>query len=153
MLKIGDKAPLFEATNHEGDVVKLADLLAKGLRVVLYFYPKDNTPGCTAEACSLRDAHTELVKRGFVILGVSPDSEASHVKFRDKQNIPFTLLTDPAHELAKAYFSYGPKKFMGREYNGILRQTFVIEPSGTVEKIFAKVETKNHAEQILKSYE
>lgn len=149
-LKQGDIAPDFTAKDQNGNDIALGSL--RGKRVILYFYPKDNTPGCTAEACSLRDGKSELEKMGFVIIGVSPDGEKSHQKFIEKHNINFTLISDPDHTVALAYGVWGPKKFMGREYEGILRTTFIIDENGTIEKIFDKVDTKRHFEQIADSY-
>ncbi len=149
-LKPGDIAPAFTAKDQDGNEITLSGL--KGKRIILYFYPKDNTSGCTAEACSLRDGKSELEKMGFKIIGVSPDSEKSHQKFIEKQNLNFTLLSDPDHAVALAYGVWGPKKFMGREYEGILRTTFIIDTDGKIEKIFDKVDTKRHFEQIADSY-
>ena len=153
MLKAGDKAPEFKAEDQNGQTVSLSGILAGGKKVILYFYPKDNTPGCTAEACSLRDGYSELLKRGFVVLGVSGDSEASHRKFIEKHELPFTLLVDADHKIAEAYGTWGEKKFMGRTYMGMIRTTFIIGTDGVIEKVFEKVDTKNHFEQILESYE
>lgn len=153
MLKAGDKAPDFTATDQDGNTVSLSGILADGKRVILYFYPKDNTPGCTAEACSLRDGYTELVKMGFVVLGVSGDSAASHRKFIEKHQLPFTLLVDGDHKVAEAYGTWGEKKFMGRTYMGMIRTTFIIGEDGVIEKVFEKVNTKDHFGQILESYE
>lgn len=153
MLKAGDKAPEFTALDQNGNSVSLAAVLAEGKKVILYFYPKDNTPGCTAEACSLRDGYSELLKKGFVVLGVSGDSEASHRKFIEKHQLPFTLLVDADHKIAEAYGTWGEKKFMGRTYMGMIRTTFIIGTDGVIEKVFEKVDTKNHFEQILKAYE
>ena len=153
MLTAGDKAPEFTAENQEGNIVSLAGLLAEGKKVILYFYPKDNTPGCTAEACSLRDGYSELLKRGFTVLGVSGDSAASHRKFIEKHQLPFTLLVDADHKIAEAYGTWGEKKFMGRTYMGMLRTTFIIGTDGVIEKVFEKVNTKDHFGQILESYE
>lgn len=127
-------------------------MLGQNKKIILYFYPKDNTPGCTAQACSLRDGYAQLVREGFVVIGVSPDSAESHQKFIEKKSLPFTLLSDADHTVAKAYGTWGLKKFMGREYMGILRNTFIINPEGIIEKIFDKVDTKDHFNQILKSY-
>ncbi len=149
-LKPGDIAPAFTAKDQDGNEITLSGL--KDKRIILYFYPKDNTSGCTAEACSLRDGKSELEKMGFKIIGVSPDSEKSHQKFIEKQNLNFTLLSDPDHAVALAYGVWGPKKFMGREYEGILRTTFIIDADGKIEKIFDKVDTKRHFEQIADSY-
>lgn len=149
-LKPGDTAPAFAAKDQNGNEITLESL--HGKRVILYFYPKDNTPGCTAEACSLRDGKSELEKMGFEIIGVSPDSEISHQKFIEKHNLNFTLISDTDHSVASAYGVWGPKKFMGREYVGMIRTTFVIDENGKIEKVFDKVETKRHFEQIANSY-
>ena len=149
-LKPGDIAPEFTAKDQNGNDITLANL--HGKRIILYFYPKDNTSGCTAEACSLRDGKSELEKMGFIIIGVSPDSEKSHQKFIDKHSLNFTLISDPDHTVASLYGAWGPKKFMGREYEGIIRTTFIIDENGTIEKIFDKVDTKQHFEQIADSY-
>ena len=150
-LKEGDKAPAINGVDENGNSVKLSNY--KGKKLILYFYPKDNTPGCTAESCNLRDNFSLLKKKGFEILGVSPDSEKSHLKFIDKYELPFTLLADTEKEVSKAYGTYGKKKFMGKEYMGIIRTTFVIDEKGKIDRIFDKVKTKTHAEQILESYE
>ncbi len=146
-LKAGDKAPAFKAKDGDGNEVTLKDL--KGSKVVLYFYPKDDTPGCTKEACNLRDNHSLLKKKGYVVLGVSADSEKSHQKFRTKYKLPFTLLSDPDHKLIKAYDVWGEKKFMGRVYEGLVRTTFVINEKGFIEKVITKVKTADHTAQIL----
>lgn len=149
-LRPGDKAPDFSANDMNDNKLSLADFA--GRRLILYFYPKDNTPGCTAQACSLRDGRRELEKAGFTIVGISPDSPASHQKFAQKHGLDFTLLSDPDKTIAKAYGVWGLKKFMGRETMGILRTTFVIDADGRIEKIFDKVNTKAHFEQIADSY-
>lgn len=148
-LKEGDKAPDFKGLTTSGREVSLSDYVDK--KLVLYFYPKDNTSGCTAEACSLRDGYAELKAAGFEVLGVSPDSVASHKKFTEKQSLPFELLSDGDHTIAEAYGCWGLKKFMGREYMGMLRTTFVIS-GGNIERIFDKVKTKEHFIQITDSY-
>ncbi|MCW5923630.1 MAG: thioredoxin-dependent thiol peroxidase [Saprospiraceae bacterium] len=148
-LKEGDAAPDFSASNEKGQTVRLSDY--KGKKLVLYFYPKDDTPGCTAEACSLRDGYGAFQARGYEILGVSPDSVKKHVKFQEKYNLPFGLLADEDHAVAEAYGVWGPKKFMGRTYDGIHRTTFVIDETGKIERIIAKVDTGNHAEQLLQA--
>lgn len=148
-LKPGDAAPHFTATDQRGNVISLESL--KGKKVVLYFYPKDDTPGCTAEACNLRDNHTELIKQGYVVIGVSPDPVKSHVKFTEKYELPFSLLPDPEKNIIQSYGVWGPKKFMGKSYDGVYRSTFVIDENGTIEKVFTQVDTKNHTEQILNS--
>lgn len=152
MLNINDKAPDFSSIDSNGNTLTLSGLLQDCDRLVLYFYPKDSTPGCTAEACSLRDGYGDLLKHNFKVAGVSPDSAASHNKFIAKQNLPFVLIVDTDHQLAVKYDAWGLKKFMGREYMGILRKTYVINKEGIVERIFDKVETKNHFNQILNSY-
>jgi len=149
-LKEGDMAPGFSATDQHGKEIKLSDYAGK--KVILYFYPKDNTPGCNAEACNLRDNHNDLNTRGFEVIGVSADNLASHVKFTDKFGLPFRLIPDTEKEIIKAYGVWGPKKFMGKEYDGIHRTTFIIDEAGKIEKIFAKVKTKEHTKQILESF-
>ena len=146
-LKEGDPAPGFSATDQYGKEIKLSDY--SGKKLILYFYPKDNTPGCTAEACNLRDHHDVLDTKGFEVIGVSADSLDSHVKFTDKFGLPFRLIPDTGKEIINAYDVWGPKKFMGREYDGIHRTTFVIDEKGIIEKIFTKVNTKGHTQQIL----
>ena len=148
-LKPGDAAPLFSATDQHGNMISLESL--KGKKIVLYFYPKDDTPGCTAEACNLRDNHSELIKQGYVVLGVSPDPLKSHVKFSEKYELPFSLLPDPDKNIIQAYGVWGPKKFMGKSYDGVFRTTFVIDENGMIEKLFTQVDTKNHTDQILYS--
>lgn len=149
-LKEGDKAPDFKGVIENGSEVKLSDY--KGKKLVLYFYPKDNTPGCTAQACNLTENQSVLKEAGFEILGVSADTEKKHQNFIAKYDIGFPLLADTEMETIKAYQVWGPKKFMGREYDGIHRTTFVINEEGTIEKVFTKVKTKDHANQILESY-
>lgn len=150
-LKTGDIAPGFEFKNSNGLVTKLDSF--KGKRLILYFYPKDNTPGCTAEACNLRDNYEALLKKGFEIIGVSADSEKSHSNFIAKYQLPFPLIADTEKEILKAYGVWGEKKMMGRTYMGINRTTFVIDEKGVIEKVFTKVKTKVHTEQILEEYE
>ena len=147
-LKKGDNAPVFEGINQNGASVQLDHF--KGKKVVLYFYPKDDTPGCTAEACNLRDNFEQLNKNGYEILGVSPDSEKSHQKFIEKYKLPFNLLADTDHKIANAFGVYGKKKFMGKEYMGINRTTFIIDEKGVIEEVISKVDTKNHNSQIIK---
>ena len=147
-LKEGDFAPPFEGKDQHGNLISLKNYFGK--TVVLYFYPKDDTPGCTAEACNLRDHHTELLDRGFSVIGVSPDSEKSHNKFADKYNLPFPLIADTEKEILQAYGVWGEKNMYGRKYMGVHRKTFVIDGTGKILKIFTKVDTKNHTEQILK---
>ena len=140
---------MFSSVDQNGKNVSLADF--KGKKVVLYFYPKDDTPGCTKEACNLRDHHQILLDKGINVVGVSADNDAKHKKFAEKYDLPFSLLPDTEKEIINAYGVWGPKKFMGREYEGIHRKTFVIDEEGNIEKIFNKVDTKAHAEQILES--
>jgi thioredoxin-dependent peroxiredoxin len=150
MLKEGSKAPAFSTTDGDGNKVNLKDY--RGEKVVLYFYPKDDTPGCTKEACSFRDSFSDFKKRGIKVLGVSPDNEASHKKFANKFKLPFTLLTDPEHKIADSYQVYGEKKFMGRTYMGVLRTTFLIDEQGKIKKIFNKVKPDEHAEEVLDAF-
>ena len=151
MLKEGSGAPQFSTTDANGDTVSLKDL--RGEKVVLYFYPKDDTPGCTKEACSFRDAFSKFKKRGIRVLGVSPDNENSHKKFTAKYKLPFTLLADIDHSIADAYGAYGEKKFMGRTYMGVLRTTFLIDEKGKIKKIFSKVKPDEHANEVLEAFE
>ncbi|MBW4443918.1 MAG: thioredoxin-dependent thiol peroxidase [Plectolyngbya sp. WJT66-NPBG17] len=146
-LNIGDRAPDFSLPDTQGNLVNLADL--KGKRVVLYFYPRDNTPGCTKEACGFRDTYDQYQAQDVVLLGVSTDDAKSHEKFVKKYDLPFPLLCDEGGKVAETYESYGLKKFMGKEYLGITRNTFVISPDGTIEKIYRKVKPDLHATQIL----
>ena len=149
-LQIGDKAPNFTALNENGNPVSLTDYTGK--KVILYFYPKDMTPGCTAESCNLGENYTLLKEKGFEIIGVSPDPAKRHLKFIEKYNLPFTLLADEDRTVLEAYNVWGLKKFMGKEYDGVHRTTFVIDEKGIIEKIFLKVKTKDHTNQILESY-
>lgn len=146
-LKSGEKAPEIKAKDHEGNDVKLSEL--RGRKVILFFYPKADTPGCTAEACNLRDNYKELSDKGFEIIGVSADDENKQKKFADKYNFPYPLIPDTDKKVITDYGVWGPKKFMGRSYEGILRTTFVIDEEGKIEKIIDKVKTKDHAQQIL----
>jgi thioredoxin-dependent peroxiredoxin len=146
-LKVGNKAPAFTANDQDGQPVKLSDL--KGKKVVLYFYPKDMTPGCTAEACNLRDNYKLLLKQGYEVLGVSTDSEKLHKKFIEKEKLPFRLLSDPDKKLHNLFGTWGEKSMYGRKYMGTLRMTFVIDEQGVIEEIIEKVDTKNHTDQIL----
>jgi thioredoxin-dependent peroxiredoxin len=146
-LQIGDPAPDFSLPDATGNQVSLADL--RGKRVVLYFYPRDNTPGCTKEACAFRDTYSQFEAKDTVVLGVSTDDAKSHQKFITKFDLPFPLLIDEGGTVATAYNSYGLKKFMGKEYMGISRNTFVIAPDGTIEQIYQKVKPEGHPEQIL----
>jgi peroxiredoxin Q/BCP len=151
MLKKGSVAPAFTAKDGNGDTVKLKDL--RGQRVALYFYPKDDTPGCTKEACSFRDAFSDFKKRGVKVLGVSVDSEASHKKFATKYKLPFTLVSDPDHSIADSYGVYGEKKFMGRTYMGVKRMTFLIDEKGRIKKVFEKVKPEEHAQEVLDAFD
>lgn len=145
-LQVGDTAPDFALPDAAGNLVKLADF--RGQRVVLYFYPRDNTPGCTKEACGFRDAYPSYQDKA-VVLGISTDDAKSHAKFAAKFDLPFALLIDQGGEVASRYESYGLKKFMGKEYMGISRSTFVIGPQGTLEKIYRKVKPETHANEVL----
>jgi peroxiredoxin Q/BCP len=147
MIEEGKKAPAFSLKNHAGKTVKLTDFA--GQYVVLYFYPKDDTPGCTAEACEFRDGYEKLKKAGAVVLGVSPDSEARHAKFREKYSLPFDLLADVDHAVAEKYGAWGEKRLYGRKYQGIIRSTFLIGPDGKVKKVWPMVKVKGHADEVL----
>ena len=147
MLKPGDKAPDFEARDENGNKVKLSDF--KGKNVVLYFYPKDMTPGCTVEACDFRDNFSVLKKKGAVVLGVSKDPAPSHQKFKTKYELPFPLLADEEAEVIKAYGAWGKRSLYGREFMGILRSTFVIGPDGKIKAAFPKVKVQGHVEEVL----
>jgi peroxiredoxin Q/BCP len=147
----GMPAPQFEGTDQNGNVIKLNSF--RGKKIVLYFYPKDNTPGCTAEACSLRDNYNELLKKGFVVIGISPDSIKSHEKFSEKYELPFPLISDPEKKIMMAYGAYGEKMMYGKKVTGVLRTTFIIDGDGKIEKVIKKVDTKEHAPQIFKLYE
>ena len=151
MPKEGSVAPNFTAKDANGETVRLKDL--RGQKVVLYFYPKDDTPGCTKEACAFRDAFADFKKREIKVLGVSVDSEASHKKFAAKYKLPFTLLADPDHSIADAYGVYGEKKFMGRTYLGVKRVTFLIDEKGKVKKVFEKVKPEEHAKDVLEAFQ
>jgi len=148
-LKVGDQAPNFSGVNEKGETISLADFAGK--KLILFFYPKDNTPGCTAAACNLRDNYAELQAKGFELLGVSPDSAKKHENFIKKFDFPFSLLADTEKETIKTFGLWGLKKFMGREYEGVHRTTFLIDEAGKISEIFAKVKTKTHAEQIFDS--
>ena len=146
-LKVGDDAPYFEGTDQNGQKISIDDF--PGQKIVLYFYPRDNTPGCTAQACNLRDNISQLQDRQYVVIGVSADSVKSHKKFQDKFNLPFPLIADTDKKIIEAYGVWGPKKFMGRTFDGIHRITFLIDESRKIEKIIDSVKTKNHTAQIL----
>ena len=146
-LKVGDKAPDFKGIDQNGKSISLEDY--KGKKVILYFYPKDNTPGCTDEACSLRDGYPDLLKEGYDVVGVSADSAKSHLGFAGKHNLPFRLLADENKKTIQDYGAWGEKKMYGKSYDGIIRTTFVISEDGKIEKIIDKVKTKDHAKQVL----
>ena len=147
-LKIGDRAPIINSTDQNGELINLEQF--KGKKIVLYFYPKDMTPGCTVQSCNLRDNHEVLIGKGYVVLGCSVDSPARHIKFIEKYDLPFSLISDEDKKVVKDYGVWGVKKFMGKEYLGISRITFIINEIGIIEDIIAKVDTKKHASQILK---
>jgi len=147
----GKPAPLFEGKDQNGNTITLGKFLGK--KVILYFYPKDNTPGCTAEACSLRDNYKELIDKGFVVLGVSPDTEKSHHGFASKYDLPFPLISDPDRKILTSYGAYGEKVMYGKKVTGVIRTTFIIDEKGIIEKVIKKVDTKEHAGQIFKIYE
>lgn len=149
-LKIGDKAPAFQGTDQNGNTIGLDDF--KGKRLVVYFYPKDNTPGCTAQACSIRDNYELLLKTGIHIVGVSADSATSHKKFIDKFSLPFPLIADEDRNVIESFGVWGPKKFMGKEYDGIHRTTFLIDEDQKLVGIIEKPNTKAHAEEILELF-
>jgi thioredoxin-dependent peroxiredoxin len=145
-LAVGGKAPQIKAIDQNGKTFDLSEM--KGSKVVIYFYPKDDTPGCTAEACNLRDNYSDLLSKGYKVVGVSPDDLKSHLKFSDKFELPFPLLPDPEKKIINAYGVWGPKKFLGKSYEGVNRITFIIDENGSIERIIDKVETKNHFAQI-----
>ena len=147
MLKKGDRAPDFTGKDQDGKEIKLSDF--KGKKLVLYFYPKDNTPGCTAEACDLRDNYNRFESMGYKVLGVSKDNEKSHKSFIEKFNLPFPLISDTETTILNAYDAWGRKKFMGKEYDGILRKTYVIDENAVILDIIEKVDTKAHSKQII----
>jgi peroxiredoxin Q/BCP len=151
MLKEGDLAPDFTARDASGNEIKLSDF--RGKRVVLYFYPKDDTPGCTKEACSFRDAYARFEERGIKVLGVSLDTEESHRQFASKYNLPFTLLSDPDHRIGDAYGTYGKHVFGDKEYWTNARKTFLIDEEGRIKKIFDKVDVERHADEVLEAFE
>ena len=146
----GDIAPHFKSLNQDSKIISLNDF--EGKKIILFFYPKDNTPGCTAEACNLNDNYLDLKNKGYEIIGVSPDNEQSHIKFINKYDLSFNLVSDMDKELCIRYGVWGKKKFMGKEYEGVHRTTFIINESKVIEKIFTKVNTKNHSQQIIESF-
>ena len=149
MIEEGKPAPDFELPTDSGETIKLSEL--RGKPVVLYFYPKDDTPGCTTQACGIRDAYGEFERAGAVVLGVSPDSEKSHVKFKDKYELPFTLLADTDHSVADQYGVWGEKSFAGKKYMGVNRSTFVIDADGNVKRVMHDVKPKEHADDVLEA--
>jgi peroxiredoxin Q/BCP len=146
-LKEGDLAPAIKAVDQSGELITLEEY--RGKKIVLYFYPKDNTPGCTAESCDLRDNYSQFIEKGFEVIGVSADSEKSHQKFISKYNLPFRLISDEDKKVLKDYNAWGEKKLYGKSYMGVLRKTYIIDEKGYVEKIIEKVKTKEHSRQIL----
>ncbi|AEI50012.1 thioredoxin-dependent thiol peroxidase [Runella slithyformis] len=146
-LQVGEKAPPFEAKDQNGNDIKLSDF--QGKKVVLYFYPKDDTPGCTAQACSLRDSYDAMLAKGYAVLGVSVDSEKSHKKFAEKYHLPFPLLADTEHHIVEAYGVWAEKSMYGKTYMGTVRTTFIIDENGVIQEIISKIDTKNHAQQVL----
>ncbi len=148
-IKEGAMAPAFTGKNQNGENISLEKF--KGKKIILFFYPKDNTPGCTAEACNLGENYDELIAKGFEVIGVSPDGEASHQKFISKFSLPYNLIADTEKEILKTYGAWGLKKMYGKEYEGVLRTTYVIDEAGKVVKVFSKVNTKDHSNQILEA--
>lgn len=151
VLKEGSKAPAFKAPDQNGNMVSLSDF--KGKKVILYFYPKDDTPGCTAQACNLKDNYKSLIDKGFQVVGVSVDSVKSHKKFQEKYDLPFPLISDEEKKIVDKYNLWGEKKFMGRTYMGTTRTTFLIDEQGVIRKIIAKPDTKNHTEEVLAAWD
>ena len=149
-LEVGQDAPLFTGVDQNGNKVSLSDF--KGKKVVLYFYPADDTPGCTAQACNLRDNYGLLKNEGFEVLGISPDDVSKHKKFETKFNLPFTLIADPDHKIIEKYGLWAPKQMFGHKYMGVLRTTFLIDEKGKIRKIFARPKNKSHAEEIIKAW-
>ena len=149
MVEEGQEAPDFELASDAGERVRLSQF--RGQPVVLYFYPKDDTPGCTAQACGIRDSYDDFEQRGAVVLGVSPDEESSHVTFKQKYGLPFTLLADPDHEVAEQYGVWGERKYMGKTYMGVERSTFLIDEDGRIAKVMRRVKPDTHAERVLEA--
>jgi peroxiredoxin Q/BCP len=149
-LKVGDPAPLFTSTDQQGKKISLQDF--RGKKIVLYFYPQDDTPTCTEQACNLRDNYGLLKKKGFVVLGVSPDTEKSHLKFEKKFDLPFTLIADPEHHIIDSYGVWGEKQLFGRNYLGLIRTTFVIDENGIITHIFLKPRSRQHAQEIIRAW-
>ena len=150
-LKEGDKAPAFTGTDQEGNKRSLAEF--KGKRLVIYFYPEDDTPTCTVQACNFRDNYSLLTKKGFTVIGVSPNDERSHLKFGNKYSLPFTLIADPAHKIIGKYGVWGEKLLYGRRYMGLHRTTFLVDEKGIIRKIFLKPRSKQHSEDIMRGWE
>ena len=148
LLQKGDLAPDFTGLNQNNESISLSDF--KGKKLILYFYPKDNTPGCTAESCNLNDNYDAWIKKGFEVVGVSPDSVASHKKFADKYGFNFNLIADTEKKILEAYGAWGEKSMYGKKYMGVLRTTYVIDEDGKIEEVFEKVQTKDHTNQIIK---
>ena len=148
ILKIGDLAPEVKGVDQNGKTISLKDF--KGKKVIIYFYPKDDTPGCTAEACNLRDNFNDWISKGFIIIGISPDPITSHKKFAEKYNLPFSLISDSDKEILQTYNAWGEKKMYGKTYQGVLRKTFILDENHKIEKIIEKVDTKDHTNQIFK---
>lgn len=148
-LEKGDTAPDFSGLDQDGKKIQLSNF--KGKKLILYFYPKDNTPGCTSESCDLRDNYDMWLSKGYYVVGVSPDSQKSHQKFIEKYNLPFPLIADEDKTIIKAFGAWGLKKLYGREYEGLLRTTFVIDENGEIDQVFTKVKTKDHTNQILET--
>jgi len=146
-LTAGNKAPMFEGVNQNGKKISLNDF--EGKKLILYFYPKDNTPGCTAEACNLNDNYEMWINKGYEVVGVSPDDEKSHLKFIDKFGLKFNLIADTENKILEAYNAWGEKSMYGKKYMGVLRTTYVIDENGIIESVFDKVDTKNHTKQII----
>ena len=147
VLEVGQKAPEFSLVDNEGQAHRLSDY--QGQTIVVYFYPKDDTPGCTKEACSFRDSYEDYRKAGVEIIGISPDSEKSHSKFKKKHDLRFVLLSDPEHQVCEAFGVWGLKKMYGREYEGVFRTTFIIGPDGTIKRVFENVKPSDHSEEVL----
>ena len=145
----GDKAPMFEGVNQEGKKISLNDF--KGKKLILYFYPKDDTPGCTAESCNLNENYEMWLKKGYEVVGVSPDNEKSHLKFVGKFGLKFNLIADTDHEILEAYGAWGEKSMYGKSYMGVLRTTYIIDENGIIKAVFEKVDTKNHTSQIIEA--
>lgn len=150
MLKVGDKIPILKGINQDGKELLINDF--EGDKLIVFIYPKDSTPGCTMEACNLRDNYELLMSKGFSIIGISADSAKRHQNFITKNQLPFNLIADESKDILNSFGVWGPKKFMGKEYKGIHRTTFVVDKGGVVERVFEKVKTKDHTNQILKSY-